>query len=776
MNRAETPATTPGQPGPALRTVVCGTTFGQFYLGALTALSGEFEIAGLLAVGSERSVACARRHGVPLYRDVAELPDDIDLACVVLRSGVLGGSGTELALRLLKRGIHVVQEQPVHHDDLAACLRLARRHGVHYRLGDLYVRLPEVRRFTRAARRLAAHGPLAHVDAACASQVAFPLLHILGEALGSLRPWRIRALDGEADAAPPDGPFAVLTGRAGGIPLTVRVHNEVDPRDPDNHLHLLHRITLSGEGGSLTLSDPHGPVLYSPRLHIPDAVRDRFDFEAEGTEHLAEPSTTVLSPARSRDYRTLLRDQWTAAIGDDLRDMRTAILGGSAQRPDQYQLTLARMWQDLTKELGYPELRVDLAHRPLSAAELTGGTPSGQRSDALAQKATAGPPEADLTTLVRAGADAADQYVGQIEDGASETFVRLLEDAVLGSMLGALQRGGALDDPARAQSPEEIMDTVGVAPRHRNLVQRWLRVLSERGRITADGPLLRGAPLVVPETVAQAWDAATVVWSRALGSRAFVDYLRRNADCLPRLMRDEQQASLLLFPEGRTDVADAVYRDTATARWLNTAVATVLVSLADRHGADRPLRVVEIGAGTGATTDTVAAALEEGRPDGPPVDYLVTDVSYFFVAEAERRHTGRPWIRHGLYDIDRAPAEQRLAPGDADVVVAAGVLNNARDTDTTLRHLADLLAPGGILLATEPTREHLEIMASQAFMMTEAEDIRRTVDATFLSREHWFVALKGAGFGPVVTAPGEDHPLAPLGQRLFAAVAPPHRT
>ncbi|MYW14970.1 class I SAM-dependent methyltransferase, partial [Streptomyces sp. SID2955] len=61
------------------------------------------------------------------------------------------------------------------------------------------------------------------------------------------------------------------------------------------------------------------------------------------------------------------------------------------------------------------------------------------------------------------------------------------------------------------------------------------------------------------------------------------------------------------------------------------------------------------------------------------------------------------------------------------------------------------------------------ILASQAFMMTAAEDARRADDTTFLTREQWLAALEGAGFRQIVTAPDEDHPLAPLGQRLFAA-------
>ncbi|MFH8630476.1 Gfo/Idh/MocA family oxidoreductase [Streptomyces lydicus] len=734
--------------GRRLRTVVCGTTFGQFYLAALAAHPAEFEIVGVLASGSERSAECAARHGVPLYTAVAELPDDVDLACVVVRSGVLGGTGTELALELLRRGIHVVQEQPVHHDDLVACLREARRSGVRYRLGDLYVRLPAVRRFAAAARKVLARQPLAYVDAACASQVAFPLLHILADALGTVRPWQVSAA-----AAAGDAPFAVLTGRIGGAPLTLRVHNQVDPDDPDNHLHLLHRITLGTDGGALTLTDTHGPVLWSPRLHIPESVKNRFDFAAPGTGHLTEPSSVPLGAASPPDYRHVLQEQWPAAIGQDLSAARAAILGApDAERPEQYHLTLSRMWQELTKELGYPTLRPGQRHQPFSAAELT---------DA--------PATDDPAELLRYAAGAADRRVGAVDPRQVRDFVRQLDDAVLGSMLGALQRSGALTDPGCSQSLQEILAAARVAPQHRALIGRWLRVLADRAVIGRDGTGFRGAPPVDPNALARDWDEAATLWQQGLGSVEFIDYLRENARRLPQLMTGEQQAALLLFPEGRSDVADAVYRDTITARYLNTAVARAVSALATDRDTSRPLRIVEVGAGTGATTEAVVAALTEGPERTPPVDYLFTDVSHFFVAAAKERFAGQRWIRHGSYDIDRDPAAQGLATGCADVVIAAGVLNNARDTDATLRAITGLLAPDGWLFLTEPTREHLEILASQSFMMTAPDDARRASDTTFLSRRQWHDALKGAGFDRIATVPQEDHPMAPLGQRLFAA-------
>ncbi|MGN9841247.1 Gfo/Idh/MocA family oxidoreductase [Nonomuraea sp. H19] len=354
--------------GRRLRVVVCGSTFGQFYLAALAGLADAFEVVGVLARGSERSVACARRAGVPLYTDPGALPADVDVACVVVRSGMMGGAGSELARTLLGRGVHVLQEQPVHHDDLAACLREARRRGVTYRLGDLYVRLPAVRRFIAATRALLDRQAPLYVDAACSVQVAFPLVHILAEALGVLRPWRIAAAPGIGEE-----PFTTLTGAIGGVPLTMRVQNEVDPVDPDNHLHLLHRITIGTEGGALTLTDTHGPVTWSPRLHIPDVVKNAFDFTGERTAHLGEPSTTVLGPQAPPSYRSILAEIWPAAIGRDLLALRDAITGdrtGAAARTEQLHLTLSRMWQDTTAQLGYPALRPRRVHRPLNVEDL----------------------------------------------------------------------------------------------------------------------------------------------------------------------------------------------------------------------------------------------------------------------------------------------------------------------------------------------------------------------------------------------------------------------
>ncbi|GAA4076188.1 Gfo/Idh/MocA family oxidoreductase [Nonomuraea soli] len=342
------------------RVVVCGTKFGQIYLSALA--GGPFELTGILARGSPRSAGYAKEYGVPLLTDPDQVPEVADLACVVVRSGVVGGEGSELATALLERGVHVLQEHPVHADELARCLRAARSAGAIHHINTLYVHLEPVRRFVEAARRLRALQQPLYIDAACSVHVAYALFDILGRALGGLRPWAFAP-------APQAGPFTCLTGTIGGVPLTLRVQNQIAPNDPDAHLHLLHRITLGTEGGNLTLVNTHGPLVWSPRMYVGRDADDRFDIEAE---HLCLPSATVLGPERAPTFREIVGTLWPDGVRRALGELcDAAAQGADPLRQGQYHLTLSRLWLDATTALGRPELLVQGAPRPLSAAEIS---------------------------------------------------------------------------------------------------------------------------------------------------------------------------------------------------------------------------------------------------------------------------------------------------------------------------------------------------------------------------------------------------------------------
>lgn len=364
---------------------------------------------------------------------------------------------------------------------------------------------------------------------------------------------------------------------------------------------------------------------------------------------------------------------------------------------------------------------------------------------------------------------AADAALCDLDPHASLDAAHAVARAALHSMLHALHEAGCYIRPEERRTPEEIASAVRPADDHRRLLLRWLTVLTGEGLLVADGS---GALQCAVDPQAYAgldavWGPARQRWRAAHGSATTVTYARRSAGELLALMRGERSAAELLFPRGGTDIARALYRESATARYQHHAAAALVAAhLREKGGGVR--RVLEAGGGTATTTEVVLPELD--RLPGTPVEYLFTDVSPFFLDHARGRFGDR--LRYGLLDVDRDPVEQGHAAGSYDVVVAGGVLNAAADTDLSMRGLSRLLMPGGLLVLTEPTREEYWVLASQGFLLTEPRDARSATGASFLTHDQWRAVLDGTGFLPVADLPADGHPLHPLGHRVFAVRRP----
>lgn len=89
-------------------------------------------------------------------------------------------------------------------------------------------------------------------------------------------------------------------------------------------------------------------------------------------------------------------------------------------------------------------------------------------------------------------------------------------------------------------------------------------------------------------------------------------------------------------------------------------------------------------------------------------------------------------ILHDLVfmDIDDLNFDSKV-----DIIIANGVLNNAKHIDSTFEKMINLVRPGGKIFIIEQVAESLEILVSQVFMM---EDIDNSTESeTFRSVEEW---------------------------------------
>jgi thiazolinyl imide reductase len=349
-----------------LRVVVCGTTFGRIYLDAIRQLAKEYKLVGIVARGSEQAGQCAQEYGVPLYVDVNQLTkEETDVACVVVRSTVVGGKGSYLANTLLMKGIHVLQEHPVHHDDLVACFRNARQHSCCYYLNSFYPDLVTVHSFIATALKVLENSKLNYIEASCSLQVLFPLVDILGKMLGGFRPWSLTTV-----AKSTADPFSILVGQIKGVPITLRIKNQINPADPDNNTHLLHRIVIGTDSGNLIMTDSHGIVLWCPHMHVPrreDGVLDIY-----GTSSfLRLPVLEEVVSLKNNTFQSIFTEVWPSAMKCSLQRFRKIIMYGKNDNSlSQYMLTTCQIWQDISNQLEPVQIITGNRLNPITLSEL----------------------------------------------------------------------------------------------------------------------------------------------------------------------------------------------------------------------------------------------------------------------------------------------------------------------------------------------------------------------------------------------------------------------
>lgn len=346
-----------------MRVIVCGSTFGQYYIRALKTVQDEFEIVGLLANGSSRSKLCADFYHVPLYTHIEDVPE-VDIACVVIRSRAVGGNGTDMAEYFLNKKIHVIQEQPIHTRDVEECYRVAKKNHVLFQVGDLYPNLIEVENFIKCARYLNEKEAPLYLRASFCPQVSYPAIDIMSRILPSVHMWKVKSITKGV------GPFEVLLGEIGKVPVLIEYHNQVNPNDPDNYMHLLHSFSIFYSSGHLTLEDTFGPVLWKPRMHVPKELYMP-NADPDYPPYMLENSIENIGLLRKRSYKDIITEEWPVAISKDLLKMKQLILtGDNGNQSAQQGLLRSKKWSEMTKYFGYAELVNNEVHHYLPFKDL----------------------------------------------------------------------------------------------------------------------------------------------------------------------------------------------------------------------------------------------------------------------------------------------------------------------------------------------------------------------------------------------------------------------
>ncbi|KAK2029121.1 hypothetical protein LX32DRAFT_617722 [Colletotrichum zoysiae] len=304
--------------------------------------------------------------------------------------------------------------------------------------------------------------------------------------------------------------------------------------------------------------------------------------------------------------------------------------------------------------------------------------------------------------------------------------------------------------------PGDILPAVAHQQKHSKGVTQLHQILVDAGLATKDGFPHAGAGSTTYRRTAMPLPTtpAPVLMERLLQqfpqhaseTKLLYSTGSRLAECLTG--RVEPVSLIFQDAAARALLAD-VYTNAPMFKTGTLQLAEYLSSIVSALAGKgrRPLRILELGAGTGGTTKSVIETLIAIAPAGGAAanfTYTFTDLSSSLVAAARRRFAQwSSFMEYKVVDVEKDPAPEFL--GAYDVILSTNCIHATRDLVASTGNIRRMLRPDGLLCLVELTRNLYWF--DLVFGLLEGwwlfEDGRQHALA---GEERWEQALRKAGF------------------------------
>jgi acyl transferase domain-containing protein/NADPH:quinone reductase-like Zn-dependent oxidoreductase/surfactin synthase thioesterase subunit len=242
---------------------------------------------------------------------------------------------------------------------------------------------------------------------------------------------------------------------------------------------------------------------------------------------------------------------------------------------------------------------------------------------------------------------------------------------------------------------DEVAREMGVHEKHRPYLGRLLELLSLHGITTNDAGVWE-----MQVEPARVDTGSTLARLREQHPECECEYavLERCGKEQAAVLRDDVNPIELIFPEHEFQSVADLYGTSFSFGKCNRIVREVVAECVRALPSDRPVRVLEIGAGTGGTTGYVLSELPADR-----AEYVFSDVTQLFLAKARQRFAGLDFVDYRILDIDGDIEAQDFELHYFDIVIASNVLHATESVRATLDNVKRLMTSQGMLLIVEAT-------------------------------------------------------------------------
>jgi acyl transferase domain-containing protein/thioester reductase-like protein/SAM-dependent methyltransferase/acyl carrier protein len=253
--------------------------------------------------------------------------------------------------------------------------------------------------------------------------------------------------------------------------------------------------------------------------------------------------------------------------------------------------------------------------------------------------------------------------------------------------------------PIRSAAPGQKLERVPYVPKHEQFMNLIYDLMRDAGLIEINGSEITRTAVAAPPP--EAVDTLFEELLRDEPIHAAEHKLTaligpKFADCL--LEKEDGLNLIFGTPEGREVVSEMYAKSPINLVWIEQAKYFFEQLVSRLPAGNEPLRILEMGAGTGGTTSNIVPLLARLNV---PVVYTVTDISSSLVAAARKRFKNYPFMEFKLVNIEATPDPKLLH--SQHIVLATNCVHATRDLSVSTRNIHQLLRPDGFLLMLEMT-------------------------------------------------------------------------
>ncbi|KAL2140421.1 hypothetical protein VTI28DRAFT_3841 [Corynascus sepedonium] len=255
-------------------------------------------------------------------------------------------------------------------------------------------------------------------------------------------------------------------------------------------------------------------------------------------------------------------------------------------------------------------------------------------------------------------------------------------------------------DLARASPGDKLAQIPYLKPKHDKVVARLWEILQSHGYVSIDptGGITRGNRAVDGQPAAQ---LQTTFAARFPGYKDEAALMGLTGPKLAACLSGQLDAVSLMFGSSASmKIMENYYSTSPMISTLTDQLVVFMTSLlGGRVDKSRPVRILEVGAGTGGTTKRLAAALTSA---GVSARYTFTDISPSLVAKAKNALKQYPWVEYATFNMEKETPE--ALRGKFDVVIGTNCVHATSNRTASCRRLRETLTPGGIIVLSEVTQ------------------------------------------------------------------------